>query len=100
MENVRGPVAGVVLAGGMSSRMGRDKALLQVYGPGKPDLLARTCALLTDLLPQCWISCRSGLARAGYQCLFDEYPDRGPAAGVLAALKAARAHGRRNRAVY
>jgi len=93
MENVRGPVAGVVLAGGMSSRMGRDKALLQVYGPGKPDLLARTCALLTDLLPQCWISCRSGLARAGYQCIFDEYPDRGPAAGVLAALKAARAHG-------
>ena len=93
MDNARGRVAGVVLTGGLSSRMGQDKALLHVHGAGGPDLLARTHGLLAALLPQCWVSCRAGLPRAGYQCLFDEQPDRGPAAGVLAALKAAQCQG-------
>lgn len=93
METVKGRVAGVVLAGGLSSRMGRDKASLRVYGSDNPDLLARTHALLAALLPQCWVSCRSGFPRAGYECVFDERDDSGPVAGVLAALRAAQARG-------
>ncbi len=93
MDMGRGRVAGVVLAGGLSSRMGCDKALLRVYGSTSPDLLARTHGLLAALLPQCWVSCRLGLPRAGYQCLFDDKNDSGPIAGVLAALRAAQAQG-------
>ena len=53
----KGPVAGVVLAGGLSTRLGQDKAALRLT-PQAPDLLARTHALLCTLLPCCWVSCR------------------------------------------
>ena len=93
MDMVLGRVAGVVLAGGLSSRMGRDKALLRVYGSSMPDMLSRSHDLLASLLPQCWVSCRVGQPRGGYQCVFDEKDDGGPTAGVLAALRAAQAQG-------
>ena len=91
MEHAQGSVAGVVLAGGLSTRMGHDKARLRLHGPDKPDLLARTHALLADLLPLCWVSCRADAPRSGYECLFDAKPGQGPAAGILAALRAAQA---------
>lgn len=93
MEHLQGSVAGVVLAGGLSCRMGCDKVHLRLYGPDKPDLLARTHALLAGLLPRCWVSCRSDTPRSGYECLFDPRPGQGPAAGILAALRAAQAEG-------
>ena len=93
MEHAQGSVAGVVLAGGLSTRMGHDKAHLRPHGPDKPDLLARTHALLADLLPLCWVSCRADAPRSGYECLFDAKPGQGPAAGILAALRAAQAQG-------
>ena len=93
MEQLQGSVAGVVLAGGLSTRMGHDKAQLRVYGPDKPDLLARAHALLADLLPRCWVSCRAEAPRSGYACLFDAKHGQGPAAGILAALREAQAQG-------
>ena len=93
MEQLQGSVAGVVLAGGLSTRMGHDKAQLRVYGPDKPDLLARAHALLADLLPRCWVSCRADAPRSGYACLFDAKHGQGPAAGILAALREAKAQG-------
>ena len=93
MGQLQGSVAGVVLAGGLSTRMGHDKAQLRVYGPDKPDLLARAHALLADLLPRCWVSCRADAPRSGYACLFDAKHDQGPAAGILAALREAKAQG-------
>ena len=93
MEHLQGRVAGVVLAGGLSTRMGYDKALLRMHGADKPDLLARTHALLAELLPMCWVSCRSDTPRSGYDCLFDATPGQGPAVGILAALLAAQSQG-------
>ena len=93
MNTLRGPVAGVVLAGGQSVRMGREKALIRLYGPEQPDMLARAYALLADMLPLCWVACRSGHAYEGYPCLFDACEGKGPVSGVLEALRAARGNG-------
>lgn len=93
MRSRRGPVAGVVLAGGLSSRLGREKACLRLYGPDQPDLLERTHNLLAALLAECWVSCRPGLPRPGYACLFDRLQGLGPCGGVHAALHAAKDKG-------
>ena len=87
-KTTRGDVAGVVLAGGLSSRLGQEKALLRVHGREQPDLLCRTHNLLTALLPQCWVACRPGRPRPGYDCLFDQVEGLGPFSGVYAAVLA------------
>ena len=89
MEAAQGVVAGVVLAGGLSARMGHEKALLRVYGPDQPHLLARTHALLAGLVRPCWVSCRPGRGYPGFPCLYDAKTGLGPAAGVAAALEQA-----------
>ena len=86
-------VAGVVLAGGLSSRLGQEKALLRVHGQEHPDLLRRTHNLLTALLPRCWVACRPDRPRPGYDCIFDQVEGLGPFSGVHAALRAAAERG-------
>ena len=86
-------VAGVILAGGKSARMGRDKALLRPFGGDGPDMLTRTRRLLSKLVPRCWVACAPGRPYAGHECLFDGTEGRGPVSGVLAALRAAEAEG-------
>lgn len=88
-QNAGSNVAGVVLAGGLSSRLGQEKALLRVYGQEQPDLLRRTHNLLTVLLPRCWVACRPARPRPGYDCIFDQVEGLGPFSGVYAALRAA-----------
>lgn len=86
-------VAAVVLAGGLSSRLGQEKALLRVHGGENPDLLRRTHDLLCDLVPECWVACRPGRPRDGYACIFDREADLGPISGIYAALCEARHKG-------
>jgi molybdopterin-guanine dinucleotide biosynthesis protein A len=75
----------VLLAGGRSSRMGRDKAFLEFEGE---PLWRRQLGTLQRLEPaQIMIS---GSARAewnGYEIVTDETVDAGPLAGVAAALQ-------------
>jgi len=79
-------VAGLVLAGGRSLRMGRDKAYLRHGGQTQ---LARTHALLASLVAPCHVSVRQTQhgdpLRAGFPCITDHLVDQGPAAGILAA---------------
>ena len=91
MESLRPwpATTGAVLAGGRSTRMGRDKAEIEISGES---LLARAFGLVTGLVAPAWVCCAPGRARPGYPCLFDAHAGEGPARGVAAALEAARAH--------
>ena len=71
---------GVVLAGGKSSRMGRDKAQLPYQAS---TLLAQQVA---RLMPLCARVCVSG-RYDGFDCILDQLAGIGPLAGLHAAAK-------------
>jgi len=72
-------VTGVILAGGRSSRMGRDKAMLKM---GEQTLFDRILFIMQSLFPQVIIAGdRPDLARPGVPCYPDCYP--GSALGGL-----------------
>ncbi len=79
------PVAGFVLAGGQSRRMGRNKALLEIAGE---TLLVRTARLVFDVTgstivigdPDLYIHC-------GFPVIGDRISGMGPLGGLLTALE-------------
>jgi len=76
----------VILAGGQSSRMQRDKAFLPCRGT---TLLARQVGLVRELAPaEIFISGRDGTdyGALGLPVLLDRFTDLGPLAGVERAL--------------
>ena len=84
-------IAGCVLAGGRSSRMGRDKATIRLPGPdGEATLLERTLALFDGLCGAAYVSVRQdspACACVGEDRLvFDEGPEIGPLGGLLSVL--------------
>lgn len=78
-------VIGVVLAGGGSRRMGRDKALLEWQG--RP--------LLDHIRARLWAAgCAEVVtSRAAPGCIADCFPDRGPLGGIHAVLQSRPAAG-------
>jgi molybdopterin-guanine dinucleotide biosynthesis protein A/precorrin-6B methylase 2 len=79
----------VILAGGQSRRMGRDKAWVEINGQ---TLLARALATVRDAgIDEVFISGREGTAYASLGCpvLHDARPGRGPLGGIVAGLSAA-----------
>jgi molybdopterin-guanine dinucleotide biosynthesis protein A len=81
----------VILAGGQSRRMGRDKAWLPLEGQ---PLLARQMAAVRELDPvELFISGRTDTDYHSLGCpvLTDEFSDVGPLAGIAAGLAAASA---------
>lgn len=113
-DDGRRAFVGVVLAGGLSRRMGRDKALLPLRGRGGLTLLAQAVERLSALCPEVWVSCGGGRGYAGYVCVpdapFAAADDRagplpehlrdgtdgglGPLAGLATCLARVRAQGR------
>jgi molybdopterin-guanine dinucleotide biosynthesis protein A len=84
-------VAGCVLAGGRSSRMGRDKATIRLPGPdGSATLLERTLALFDGLCGTAYVSVRQGSPACADlsedRLVFDEGPEIGPMGGILSVL--------------
>ncbi|MDR1660594.1 MAG: NTP transferase domain-containing protein, partial [Desulfovibrio sp.] len=80
----RGDVVGVVLGGGKSLRLGRDKALLKLRGEDKPCLLVRTAELLREVCGEVVIAGRNV---SGWRHIPDPAPGLGPAGGIAAALE-------------
>lgn len=76
---------GVVLAGGKSSRMGRDKALIEVDGRKLLDLA------LDKLEPHCAellvIGEPEKLGAVGPFVIADEWPGKGPLGGITTAMR-------------
>ena len=79
--------AALLLAGGKSSRMGRDKSALPVNGE---PLWQRQLAVLRATEPaEIFISgkCDGPYADCGVEILLDEIPDCGPLGGIATALR-------------
>lgn len=80
-------VWGICLAGGRSSRMGRDKALLP--HPSGNTLLSHTLLLLQSLLAPVYISCRKAQSYRECATIFDAVENVGPIGGIYTSLKMA-----------
>jgi molybdopterin-guanine dinucleotide biosynthesis protein A len=82
------PIYGLVLAGGLSSRMGTDKALLNYHTENQ---LVRTTSLLSGTCSKVFISCRQEQATSygdyGHPVITDTYLDMGPLGGLLSAQR-------------
>lgn len=83
------PLYGLVLAGGKSSRMQRDKALLAYHGENQ---VQRTAALLGEVCPEVFLSLRPDGDPAEYgvdlQPVHDSFGESGPLGGILSAQAA------------
>ena len=81
-------VYGLVLAGGQSRRMGRDKALLDRGGQSQ---LAFAVELLADCVGRAFVSTRADQAgeseRGQFEQIVDRYDELGPLAGILSAME-------------
>ncbi len=83
------PVYGLILAGGASSRMKRDKAALPYRGESQLD---RACALAGRHVSQVFVSVRAGQdadpVRARWPLIIDSVAGGGPIVGIRSALAA------------
>jgi molybdopterin-guanine dinucleotide biosynthesis protein A len=81
------PLYGLVLTGGRSKRMQRDKAVLEYAGRSQ---LERAMTLLEPLVERCFVSTsadqQNDAQRAAYAQIIDQLDDIGPMAGLHAAL--------------
>jgi molybdenum cofactor guanylyltransferase len=79
-------INGIILAGGKSSRMGRDKGLIDIGGKR---LIDRALELISPFCEEIIISTASEkYADLGFQCIPDEITGTGPIGGIYSALKA------------
>ena len=81
-------LVGVVLAGGISSRMGRNKLQIKFHEPDGPDLLAKTVELLARYCDRVIVACGARQDIPGYDCIRDSVDGIGPIAGIQATLSA------------
>lgn len=80
-----GSASGAVLAGGLSRRMGRDKASIAFAGE---TLLGRAVRLLSGLFDEVLVVGRDGTGDAKLRFVADVAPGRGPLGGIVTALAA------------
>lgn len=78
-------ITGIILSGGLSTRMGADKALLQINGKS---LLERAIEICKPVCNEILISSNnSAHAKFGFPVVNDEIADCGPIGGIYTCLK-------------
>lgn len=80
----------VIMAGGDSQRMGRDKASLVL---GEQTLMQRVAEIMQVVFPQVVVSVRTPRADIALPQVCDAYADVGPLAGLCAGLEHAAQNG-------
>jgi molybdenum cofactor guanylyltransferase len=84
-DNVSPRVAAYVLAGGGSTRFGRDKALVEIAG--RP-MLTRMCCLLAGVTREVTIvAAGDRYGSLGTAVVADRWPGEGPLGGIITALR-------------
>jgi molybdenum cofactor guanylyltransferase len=79
-------VAGFILAGGESSRMGRDKALLEIAGV---PMIVRTARIVESVAGSpIAVGSPEIYQRFGLHAIPDDWPGAGPLGGIATALRA------------
>ncbi len=81
------PITALIMAGGMSSRMGRDKALVRLNGE---TLVERAARRSSKVFCEVMISGPDEHMVSGFPFVKDEYQNMGPMAGLLAGLEASK----------
>ena len=87
MQQAKAPLYGLVLAGGKSQRMGKDKGLLQYHAKPQREHMAD---LLSSFCEKVYISCRSDQKNSipeDYHPLVDTFLGLGPFGGILSAFR-------------
>lgn len=84
-----GKIIGVVLAGGKSERMGRDKKRLSLPFQPEEDFLGHAWRLVNSVVRPCFVSCAFNLPESGYPCVLDNVNAAGPMGGIIASLRLA-----------
>jgi molybdopterin-guanine dinucleotide biosynthesis protein A len=93
LANLSDTTAAIILAGGRSKRMGKNKALLRL--PGNPSLsfIEQLSSTLSSLCPEVLIVARDEADAANYvlphvRVITDRVPDHGPLMGLYSGLNA------------
>ena len=78
----------IILAGGKSSRMGEDKALLEYEGKYFIEKIAEELSFFDEkIIARGNNSSLTGITDSAWKIISDIYPDHGPMGGMHAALK-------------
>ncbi len=81
---------GIILAGGKSSRMGKDKCLLTVENQF---FIEKVISVLKNFTGKILISANAEVySRFGYETVSDKFKNCGPMCGIFSALQASKCH--------
>jgi len=85
MHKPKNKITGILLAGGMSRRMGKEKGIIRI---GPKYLYQYALQVLENLCDEVLIStCKEGLFFEKYPLVCDEIPGIGPMGGIYTCLK-------------
>lgn len=86
MKNRESRVSGFVLAGGESTRMGRNKALLELCGV---PMIVQTVRLVAEVVKSATVvGSPETYAALKFRAIRDDWPGAGPLGGIATALRA------------
>ncbi len=80
-------LTGIVIAGGKSKRMGKDKLSMQFNGQS---LIQQAVNLLEKYSVKTFVSANKSQINSNYAIINDDFADIGPIAGIYAGLKQAK----------